>query len=100
MKEKAKTTREVAKLIEPNYEEDEMGRRYLSSIDFHDEILWVRLEDAEQVLAELKQKLQRWYEDLGRWIFSQRESWTHPELPEDLKERFIELLKEEKEAQP
>jgi len=52
----------------------------------------------ERKRLELKQKLQRWFEDLGRWIFSQREDWEHPKLPQNLKERFMELLKEEKEA--
>ena len=84
LKEKAKTLAEW----------DRLFRNYWTN----GQEMLLKLEDAQKEIDELKQKLQRWFEDLGRWIFSQREDWEHPKLPQNLKERFMELLKEEKEA--
>jgi hypothetical protein len=46
LESKAKTTRQVAALIENKYDEDEMGREYICRTNYHDEWKWVRLEDA------------------------------------------------------
>ena len=74
--EKAKTITEIAG--EGGFNQPEVST-----------VRWVRLEDAEQALAELKQKLRCWYK---------QEAWFH--LPLEVREHFLELLKEEKEAKP
>ena len=67
---------------------------------------WVKFVDAqvpEKKLEELKQKLKEWFMELGGWLMSSEvrsklRGWNKLDLPKEMKEKFEELLKEEKEA--
>ena len=52
LRERAKTPREIAKLIERRYEEDEMGNDYLDYINFHDELEFVEISEIKSWLQE------------------------------------------------
>ncbi len=69
------------------HEQEEIDKLQNILVKYNKEVL-----KYEQKTEELKQNLQRWFEKLGTWIFSQRKDWSHPELPEKLKEEFMELL--------
>ena len=52
---------------------------------------------------ELKQNLEEWFMELGGWLMSSEvrgklRGWNKLDLPKEMKERFEELLKDEKEA--
>jgi hypothetical protein len=79
-------------------------------------VLWVRLEDAERTLAELKQKLQQFenflneFPDINNEKYKLPDSWVVQDIIDtnalfikdvsDWKKKFEELLKEEKEVKP
>jgi Ribonuclease G/E len=73
---------------------------------------WVRLEDAEQTLAELKQKLQQLlkvFPDINNEKYKLPDGWIVQDILDsnvlfikdvfEWKKKFKELLKEEKEAE-
>jgi hypothetical protein len=87
LKEKAKTGKEIfdGLLISGFY--DRVNNNYRDNIESKE--LWVRLEDAQKELEELKQKIQEIYD----WLPIQFEGF---ETFRELRIKFQRLLKEEK----
>lgn len=52
--QKAQTPREIARLIEHEYDQDEMGRNYVSSTNFHNELKFFPEKDVKDIMERLK----------------------------------------------
>ena len=101
LKQKAKTLNEL--LWENRLEWDKwlrMGVTEQKQIELASKYQekWVRLEDAEQAIAELKQKLQQLLTEFPRKLWDEAFEWKDyaTEEIDEWKKKFEELLKEAK----